>query len=72
MDKKIIPEEESLKNEIQYENEYSLNLYLPKVNPGLLKMWKGAVETYQSNNFGDCSGHKDYSFSVSAYPIVSL
>lgn len=43
-------EEELLKNEIQYENEFSLNLFLPKVNPGLLKMWKGAVETYQSNN----------------------
>lgn len=43
-------EEELIKNEIQYENEYSLNLYLPKINTGLLNMWKGAIETYNSNN----------------------
>jgi len=46
----ITTEEELLKNEIQYENEYSLNLYLPKIHSGLLNMWKGAIETYNSNN----------------------
>lgn len=50
VDEDITTEEELLKNEIQYENEFLLNLYLPKVNQGLLKMWNGAVETYQSNN----------------------
>lgn len=49
-DEEITTEEELLKNEIQYENEYSLNTYLPKINSGLLKMWKGAVETFNSNN----------------------
>jgi len=42
--------EELLNNEIQYENEYSLNEYLPQIDPGLLKMWKGAVETFRSPN----------------------
>ena len=46
----VTTEEELLKNEIQYENEYSLNTYLPKIDSGLLKMWKGAVETFNSNN----------------------
>ena len=46
----ITKEEELLKKEIQYENEYSLNVYLPKINSGLLNMWKGAVETFNSNN----------------------
>lgn len=42
--------EELLKNEIQYENEYSLHKYLPQLNSGLLNMWKGAIETFNSNN----------------------
>jgi|ERR1035437_406440 hypothetical protein len=50
VEKDIATEEELLKNEIQYENEYSLNLYLPKIHSGLLSMWKGAIETYNSNN----------------------
>jgi len=50
VDEDITTEEELLKNEIQYENEYSLNLYLPKIHSGLLNMWKGAIETYNSNN----------------------
>ncbi|HBG69654.1 MAG: hypothetical protein A2W93_12180 [Bacteroidetes bacterium GWF2_43_63] len=49
-DEEITTEEELLKNEIQYENEYSLNLYLPKVHSGLLNMWKGAIETFNTNN----------------------
>lgn len=46
----VTVEEELIKKEIQYENEYSLNLYLPKINAGLLNMWKGAIETYNSTN----------------------
>lgn len=42
--------EEKLKNEIQYENKYSLQQYLPKIDPGLLNMWKGAIEALHSNN----------------------
>jgi hypothetical protein len=42
--------EELIKNEIQYENEYSLNLYLPEIDSGFIKMWKGAIETYNSKN----------------------
>ena len=42
--------EERLKNEIQYENKYSLQQYLPRIDPGLLKMWKGAIESLESNN----------------------
>jgi hypothetical protein len=49
-DEVITTEEELLKNEIQYENEHSLHKYLPKVDPGLLNIWKGAVETFFSNN----------------------
>lgn len=49
-DEEITTEEELLKNEIQYENEYSLNEYLPRVNPGLFNLWKGAVETFHSTN----------------------
>lgn len=50
IEEEVTTEEELIKNEIQYENEYSLNLYLPKINTGLLNMWKGAIETYNSNN----------------------
>jgi hypothetical protein len=46
----ITPEEELLKNEIQYENEILLSSYLPKIDAGLYKMWKGAIEAYNSNN----------------------
>lgn len=46
----ITPEEELIKNEIQYENKISLENYLPKIDPGLYKMWKGAIEAYHSNN----------------------
>lgn len=42
--------EEKLKNEIQYENKYSLQQYLPRVDPRLLNMWKGAIEALNSNN----------------------
>ncbi|MFA5970775.1 MAG: hypothetical protein WC780_00380 [Lentimicrobiaceae bacterium] len=42
--------ENLLKNELQYENEYTLNKYLPLVNSGLLNMWKGAIETFNSRN----------------------
>jgi hypothetical protein len=49
-EEQVTTEEELIKNEIQYENEYSLNLYLPKINTSLLNMWKGAIETYNSNN----------------------
>lgn len=49
-DEEISTEEELLKNEIQYENEYSLNTYLPKLHPGLINMWKGAIETFNSSN----------------------
>lgn len=43
-------DEELTKNEIIYENEYNLNTFLPKINSGLLKMWKGSVEAFNSNN----------------------
>src|SRR5205085_12231527 len=46
----ITPEEELLKNEIQYENEILLSSHLPKIDSGLYKMWKGAIEAYNSNN----------------------
>jgi len=49
-DEEISTKEELLKNQIQYENEYSLNTYLPKVHSGLLNMWKGAIETFNSTN----------------------
>ncbi len=44
------PEEELLKNEIQYENEILLSSHLPRIDAGLYKMWKGAIEAYDSNN----------------------
>lgn len=50
VDEDITAEEELLKNEIQYENEISLSNYLPIIDPGLYKMWKGAVEAYHSDN----------------------
>ena len=46
----ITPEEELLKNEIQYENEIMLSSHLTKLDPRLYKMWKGAIEAYNSNN----------------------
>lgn len=46
----ITPDEELIKNEIQYENQVSLESYLPRVDPGLYKMWKGAIEAYHSTN----------------------
>jgi hypothetical protein len=46
----ITPEEELLKNEIQYENEVLLSRHLPRIDAGLYKMWKGAIEAYNSNN----------------------
>lgn len=49
-EEEITTEEELLKNEVQYENEYSLNLYLPKINVSLLNIWKGAIESFNSNN----------------------
>jgi len=50
VDEEITVEEEELKAEIQYENEILLRSYLPKINPGLFKMWKGAIEAYHSDN----------------------
>ena len=46
----ITAEEELLKNELQYENEIQLSTHLPKIDAGLYKMWKGAVEAFHSNN----------------------
>jgi hypothetical protein len=50
VDEDITIEEELLKNEIQYENEVMLSSHLPKLDPGLYKMWKGAIEAYNSDN----------------------
>lgn len=50
VDEDITPEEELLKNEIQYENEILLSSHLPRIDAGLYKMWKGAIEAYNSNN----------------------
>jgi hypothetical protein len=50
VDEEISPEEELLKNEIQYENEILLSSHLPRIDAGLYKMWKGAIEAYNSNN----------------------
>lgn len=49
-EEKISAEEEIVKTDIQYENEYSLLQWLPKIDEGLLKMWKGAVEALKSDN----------------------
>lgn len=46
----VSTEEEIVKTDIQYENEYSLMQWLPKIDEGLIKMWKGAVEALNSNN----------------------
>jgi hypothetical protein len=46
----ITPEEELLKNEIQYENEIMLSSHLPRIDAGLYRMWKGAIEAYNSKN----------------------
>jgi hypothetical protein len=46
----VTAEEEIIKNEILYESEYKLSEYLPKLDPGLYKLWKGAIEALQSNN----------------------
>jgi hypothetical protein len=46
----VTPEEELLKNEIQYENEILLSSHLPRIDAGLYKMWKGAIEAYNSTN----------------------
>jgi len=50
VEEETLPEEELLKNELVYENEIQLSQYLPKIDPGLYKMWKGAIESYNSNN----------------------
>jgi len=50
VDENITAEEELLKNEIQYENEILLSSHLPKIDAGLYKMWKGAIEAYHSTN----------------------
>jgi hypothetical protein len=50
VDEDITPEEELLKNEIQYENEILLSSHLPKIDTRLYNMWKGAIEAYNSNN----------------------
>ncbi|MEA5043777.1 MAG: hypothetical protein VB075_04230 [Petrimonas sp.] len=50
VDEDITPEEELLKNKIYYENEIMLSSHLSKVEPRLYKMWKGAIEAYNSNN----------------------
>lgn len=44
VDEDITPEEELLKNEIL------LSSHLPRIDAGLYKMWKGAIEAYNSNN----------------------
>lgn len=49
-DEEFTSEEEVLKSVIQFENEFSLNKYLPLINPGLWSMWKGAIECFKSNN----------------------
>lgn len=50
VDEDITAAEELLKNEIQYENEIQLSIHLPRIDPGLYKMWKGAIEAYHSDN----------------------
>jgi len=47
---KITVEEEVIKSSIIYENEYTLNLYLPKIHPDLYNMWKGSIETFNTKN----------------------
>ncbi len=50
IDEDITEEKESLKNEIQYENEILLQTHLTRLDPRLYKMWKGAIEAYHSQN----------------------
>lgn len=50
VDEDITAEEELLKNELQYENEIQLSSHLPRIDAGLYKMWKGAIEAYHSDN----------------------
>lgn len=50
VNEEVTTEEEELKAEIQYENEILLSSYLPRLDPRLLKLWKGAIEAYHSNN----------------------
>ncbi len=50
VDEKITIDEEVLKSEIIYENEISLSEHLPKFDTGLYNMWKGAIETLNSQN----------------------
>lgn len=49
-EEEVSVDEEILKNEVQYENEISLNKFLPKIDSGLYDMWKGAIEAYHSDN----------------------
>jgi hypothetical protein len=46
----ISSEEEIVKTDIQYENEYSLSTWLPKIDSKILNLWKGAVEALNSKN----------------------
>ncbi|MFZ1336833.1 MAG: hypothetical protein WAR99_15500, partial [Saprospiraceae bacterium] len=46
----ITIEEELIKGELYYENEITLNEFLPKISIHLLNMWKGAIESITSNN----------------------
>lgn len=50
VDEKTTIDEEVLKSEIIYENEISLIEHLPKFDTGLYNMWKGAIETLNSQN----------------------
>lgn len=50
VDEEITIDEEVLKSEIIYENEISLSEHLPKFDAGLYNMWKGAIETLNSQN----------------------
>jgi len=50
VEEEVTIEEEVLKNEIQYESEISLSEFLPKIDPDLYNMWKGAVESIHTNN----------------------
>lgn len=50
IDEEPVETEENVKKIIQYENEFLLMENLPKIDSGLLKMWKGAMEAYNSDN----------------------
>jgi hypothetical protein len=49
-DEKKSEKEESIKNEIIIENQYSLTSFLPSLDKGLIKMWQGAIASLNSNN----------------------